>query len=147
VVCALLRRAILLLWPRVSGNVQSAVLGSTDDYGGEIWQRRQTQLVEAARVRLRPLEGREPPRRTSMTENFPTSTDAALPSFTNSVPAATATTTGLGASATGSQGTGGGGGSSSSSGAMAGPSSLWQDCASRYLGVIIVSCLLLHLVL
>jgi hypothetical protein len=85
-----------------------------------------------------------------MIENFPTSTDAALPSFTNSVPAATATTTGLGASATGSQGTGGGGdggGSSSSSGAMAGPSSLWQDCASRYLGVIIVSCLLLHLVL
>jgi hypothetical protein len=68
----------------------------------------------------------------SLTENFPTPTNAALPSFTSSVAAATATATGFGAVSGGS-----------SSGTMAGPS----NCAGRYLGLIIVSCLLVNLVL
>lgn len=71
----------------------------------------------------------------SETENFPTPTNAALPSFTNSM--ATATTT-----ATGSAGAGG-----SSSGPVAGALSQWQGCTSRYLGLIFASCLLLNLVL
>jgi hypothetical protein len=67
----------------------------------------------------------------SLTGNFPTPTNAALPSFTSSA-AATATATGFGA------GSGG-----SSSGTTAGPS----NCAGRYLGLIIVSCWLANLVL
>jgi hypothetical protein len=69
----------------------------------------------------------------SITQNFPTPTDAALPSFTSSVAAATAT---------GSRGTG-----SSSSGLTAGASGLLQGCTSGYLGSIVVGCLLLSLVL
>jgi hypothetical protein len=70
----------------------------------------------------------------SMTENFPTPTNAALPSFTNTMATATATATGFGA---------GSGGTGSSSGAMAGTS----NCAGMYLGLIIVTCLLVNLVL
>lgn len=64
----------------------------------------------------------------SMTENFPT------PSFTNTMATATATATGFGA---------GSGGTGSSSGAMAGTS----NCVGMYLGLIIVTCLLVNLVL
>jgi hypothetical protein len=69
----------------------------------------------------------------SVTENFPTPTDAALPSFTNSVAAATTTASG---------GSGGGSGLSSS-----GASGLWQGCISSFVKWFIVSCFLLNLVL
>jgi hypothetical protein len=75
----------------------------------------------------------------SMTENFPTPTNAALPSFTNSVAAATTSA---------NAGGGSGGSSSSSSGAPStGASGLWQGCTSSYVKWFVVSCFLVNLVL
>ena len=76
----------------------------------------------------------------SLTEDFPTPTAAALPSFTNS--AVSATASGIGATATAS----GGSGVSSTGGPVAGALRLWQDTTARFLGFVVMCCVLLHLV-
>ena len=73
----------------------------------------------------------------SITADFPTPTNAALPS-TNSL----ATATGIGSSATGGAGSG-----SSSGGLSAGTPGPWQSCTQWFVGVFAGSCVLLNLLL